>query len=204
MDPYSMLMHYKRAFKLLDAMKKNGSQVLVLGDKKQVSIDWKGRFNGIEFNTGVVDEMVISSAPKHYDLILCTDPVLYAKSLRNINVPVMMMASAKEITQYPEILDVTDYLLPSPTGRHDAALMAVMSADHLRQKEHEALQKRRDEERKHGQQPPRLTQGRRSKATTTTQTKAAAATEATSTPPTSTTAPPSGPTSTPKPVPESE
>jgi len=31
MDPYAMMMHYKRAFKLLDAMKRNSAKVLILG-----------------------------------------------------------------------------------------------------------------------------------------------------------------------------
>merc|ERR1719401_1733100 len=133
MDPYSMLMHYKRAFKLLKLMKDNKAKVLILGNKNQFGIDWKGRFEGMEFDTGIVDEKVISSAPKHYQLILCLDPVLYARSLHRISVPVMMCATAREITQHPEILRVTDYLLPSPTSRHDAALRQFIGTQELAQ-----------------------------------------------------------------------
>mmetsp|Transcript_479 Transcript_479/g.1498 ORF Transcript_479/g.1498 Transcript_479/m.1498 type:complete len:158 (-) Transcript_479:41-514(-) len=127
MDPYSMLMHYKRAFKLITVLKAEKAKVLILGNKNQFGIDWKGRFEGIDFDTGVVDGAVISSAPKHYHMILCCDPILYCKALRNINLPVMMCATAKEITQHPEILDVSDYLLPSPTSRHDAALRQLIA-----------------------------------------------------------------------------
>ncbi|OLQ10545.1 Unconventional myosin-X [Symbiodinium microadriaticum] len=125
MDPYSMLMHYKRAFKLMKHMKANHAKVLILGNKNQFGIDWKGRFEGMDFDTGVVDEKTISSAPKHYDMILCLDPVLYCRSLHRINVPVMMCATPREIAEHPEILNVTDYLLPSPTRRHDAALREI-------------------------------------------------------------------------------
>ena len=36
-----------------------------------------------------------------------------------------MAATTKEIHDYPEILDVTDYLLPVPGTRHDVALLAA-------------------------------------------------------------------------------
>ncbi|CAJ1359915.1 unnamed protein product [Effrenium voratum] len=127
MDPYAMLMHYKRAFKLMKEMKHNSAKVLILGHKNQFGIDWKGRFEGMEFDTGTVDEKLISSAPKHYQMILCLDPVLYCRSLYRINLPVMMCATLREITEHPEILDVTDYLLPSPTRRHDAALRELVA-----------------------------------------------------------------------------
>ena len=48
--------------------------MLVLGNKNQFSIDWKGHFEGIEFDTGIVDEKIISAAPKHYHMVLCLDP----------------------------------------------------------------------------------------------------------------------------------
>ena len=131
MDPYSMLMHYKRAFKLMKHMKANHAKVLILGNKNQFGIDWKGRFEGMDFDTGVVDEKTISSAPKHYDMILCLDPVLYCRSLHRINVPVMMCATSREIAEHPEILNVTDYLLPSPTRRHDAALREITATAEL-------------------------------------------------------------------------
>ncbi|CAE8717433.1 unnamed protein product, partial [Polarella glacialis] len=90
MDPYAMLMHYKRAFKLLKLMKQNKAKVLILGNKNQFGIDWKGRFEGMDFDTGIVDDKVISGAPKHYSMILCLDPILYCRSLHRINMPVMM------------------------------------------------------------------------------------------------------------------
>ncbi|CAK0875531.1 unnamed protein product, partial [Prorocentrum cordatum] len=38
---------------------------------------------------------------------------------------------AREITQHPEILRVTDYLLPSPSSRHDAALRQFIGVEEL-------------------------------------------------------------------------
>merc|ERR1712217_577434 len=98
------------AFKLMRVMKENKAKVLILGNKNQFGIDWKGRFEGIELETDIVDQRIISSAPKHYQMILCLDPILYTKHLKGIGLPVMMCATAREITQHPEILDVTDYL----------------------------------------------------------------------------------------------
>jgi len=37
------------------------------GNKNQFGISWKGHFAGVEFDTGVVDEKLISGATKHYD-----------------------------------------------------------------------------------------------------------------------------------------
>ena len=154
MDPYAMLMHYKRAFKLMDAMKKNSAKVLILGNKNQFGIDWKGRFEGMEFDTGVVDGKLISGATKHYQMILCLDPVLYCRSLHRINLPVMMCATLREITEHPEILDVTDYLLPFPTRRHDAALREIVGSSLDREK---APRKQHDPQRaSSSREPPKL------------------------------------------------
>lgn len=53
--------------------------------------------------------------------------MLYCRSLHRLNLPVMMCATLREITEHPEILDCTDYLLPSPTRRHDAALRELVA-----------------------------------------------------------------------------
>eukprot|EP00416_Gambierdiscus_australes_P042601 CAMPEP_0171106826 /NCGR_PEP_ID=MMETSP0766_2-20121228/65598_1 /TAXON_ID=439317 /ORGANISM="Gambierdiscus australes, Strain CAWD 149" /LENGTH=138 /DNA_ID=CAMNT_0011568015 /DNA_START=193 /DNA_END=609 /DNA_ORIENTATION=+ len=133
MDPYAMLMHYRRAFKLLKLMKQNSTKedrkkvkVLILGSKNQFGVNWKGVFEGIDFHTGIVDAKVISSAPTRYHLIMCLDPVLYCSALKGISLPVMMCATAREIVKHPELLDVADYLLPSPSSRHDAAIMKMI------------------------------------------------------------------------------
>merc|ERR1712187_265974 len=87
-------------------------------------------------DTGLVDQKVISSAPKHYSLILCLDPKLYTRALQRVSLPVMMCATAQELNEHPEILEVTDYLLPSPSSLHDAALRQLIADEFL----HEASQ----------------------------------------------------------------
>eukprot|EP00971_Amphidinium_carterae_P273313 5424163-Amphidinium_carterae.1 len=86
----------------------------------------------MEHHAGAMDDRIISSAPKHYHMILCTDPVLYCRALHRITIPVMMCATARDINDYPEILQVTDYLLPSPTRRHDKALRHLILQETLR------------------------------------------------------------------------
>jgi hypothetical protein len=131
-DPYASLMHYRRSFKLLKQLKENGSPILAIGNKHQGGFDWKNNFDGINHaasstsSGGPMSETVLAAASKNYHLILCFDPVLYCRSLQNINLPVMSVATAQEISEYPEILKVTDYLLPAPTGRSDAALRQVI------------------------------------------------------------------------------
>eukprot|EP00922_Rhytidocystis_sp_ex-Travisia-forbesii_P053440 GHVS01079235.1.p1 GENE.GHVS01079235.1~~GHVS01079235.1.p1 ORF type:complete len:162 (-),score=19.02 GHVS01079235.1:582-1067(-) len=125
-DPYSTLMHYRRTFKLLKIARNRKYQVLCLGNKNQFGIDWKNHFEGLEMAEGRCDESVIDSAAKHYSLIICVDPVLYAPYLRRVVLPVISIATAKELYEYPEILQVTDYLLPAPSNRRDAALRQMM------------------------------------------------------------------------------
>ena len=130
-DPYASLMHYRRSFKFLKQLKDNGSPILAIGNKNQGGFDWKNNFDGINHASssstgGPMSESVLAAASKNYHLILCFDPVLYCSSLQNLNLPVMSVATATEISQYPEILKVTDYLLPAPEGRADAALRQVV------------------------------------------------------------------------------
>ena len=130
-DPYASLMHYRRSFKFLKLLKENGSPILAIGNKNKGGFDWKNNFDGINHASssssgGPMSETVLAAASKHYHLILCFDPVLYCSSLQNLNLPVMSVATSAEISEYPEILKVTDYLLPAPTGRADAALRQIV------------------------------------------------------------------------------
>ena len=126
-DPYASLMHYRRSFKLLKQLKDNGSPILAIGNKNQQGFDWKNNFDGINYTSGgSMSESVLTAASKHYHLIMCFDPVLFCKSLQGSFLPVMCIATAADISQCPEILRVSDYLLPAPSGRADAALRQLV------------------------------------------------------------------------------
>ncbi|CAD7929255.1 unnamed protein product [Amoebophrya sp. A25] len=135
-DPYSLLIHYKRAYKLLKLVKENAGRVLILGNRNHFGVNWQQslgfRASGDGSNAPQhsmhtrVDEHVISTASKDYSLVLCLDPILFAKALHRINLPVMMIATPKELHEHPEILQVTDYLLPATTSKHDAALSELL------------------------------------------------------------------------------
>ena len=120
-DPYATLIHYRRSFKLLKQLADAKSPILALGSKNQAGFDWKKNFDGIQQG-----DSVLATATKHYHLLLCFDPVLFANALQGLNLPVMTVATAAEIAKYPEILQVTDYLLPAPSGRADAALRQLV------------------------------------------------------------------------------
>ncbi|CAD7940695.1 unnamed protein product [Amoebophrya sp. A120] len=133
-DPYSLLIHYKRAFKLLKLVRDNAGRILVLGNRNHFGVNWfagspaAGTSNSSKTlapsykHCPRVDEQTIATATKDFSLILCLDPILFAKALHRANLPVMMVATAKELHDHPEILQVTDYLLPSASSKHDAAL----------------------------------------------------------------------------------
>uniref|UniRef100_A0A0G4F6K4 Uncharacterized protein n=1 Tax=Chromera velia CCMP2878 TaxID=1169474 RepID=A0A0G4F6K4_9ALVE len=130
-DPYSTLMHYKRTFKLLQQMKKNNGKALILGNKNQFGIDWKNYFGGMELRRSNLDQKVIVNATLHHDLIICLDMCLYAPFLKRKNLPVLGIATAREIVEHPEILEVMDYLLPAPTSKTDAALRQLMLKEYF-------------------------------------------------------------------------
>jgi len=144
-NPYSLLQHYKRAYKLLEKMKtleeghKKGASVLVLGDKHRFEAVWEYENKkrtlgdeGLRFTRERLDEKAITSASKYHDLIICLDPVLFAKSLHRINLPVMTVATAEEIHEHPEILDMTDYLLPTPDTKYAQALRVLVAKNNFR------------------------------------------------------------------------
>ncbi|PFH38513.1 hypothetical protein BESB_008550 [Besnoitia besnoiti] len=133
-DPYSTLMHYRRTFKFLQALKtKPNCRVLCLGNNNQININWPKHFEGLTIVNSAVsaNSSILSAASVHYSLILCLDPVLFAKHLHHINVPVLGVCTPREIHEHPEILKVIDYLLPSPSTRTDAALRQLLARDFL-------------------------------------------------------------------------
>eukprot|EP00392_Amoebophrya_sp_AT5.2_P001027 g1029.t1 len=139
-DPYSLLIHYKRAYKLLKLVKENSGRILILGNRNHFGVNWLAQCTEQQSaasssaqkatkphtHCARLDEQLISAASKDYSLILCLDPCLFCKALWRVNLPVMMIATAKELHDHPEILKVTDYLLPSASSKHDAALGALI------------------------------------------------------------------------------
>lgn len=55
---------------------------------------------------------LITNAPKNYDLILCLDPVLYARHLYNINLPCVAICKIEELYKHRDIPDAFDYIIP--------------------------------------------------------------------------------------------
>jgi len=129
-EPYSLLTQYKRAYKFLRLVKQNSGKILVLGNRNHFGLNWQAAVSGNGANNVThhtkLDDQVISSSPKEYSMILCLDPTLFAKSLYRAHLPVMTVATPKELHDHPEIIKMTDYLLPAPTSRHDMALAELL------------------------------------------------------------------------------
>ncbi|KYK63522.1 hypothetical protein TGPRC2_233170 [Toxoplasma gondii TgCatPRC2] len=137
-DPYTTLMHYRRTFKFLQALKaKPNCRALCLGNRNQVNISWPKHFDGLTVVTSAVaaQSSILSSASVYYSLIICLDPVLFAKHLYRVNVPVLGVCTPREIHEHPEILKVIDYLLPAPCSRTDAALRQLLQREFLEDSE---------------------------------------------------------------------
>lgn len=134
-DPYTTLMHYKRTFKFLQQLKQiPNCKILCLGNKNQIDIAWSKHFEGVTLQNCAAtpgSSSILSAAPVHYSLIVCLDPVLFAKHLYGINVPVLGVCTPRDIHEHPEILKVIDYLLPAPSSRTDGALRRLLAREYL-------------------------------------------------------------------------
>lgn len=131
-EPYSLLLHYKRAFKFLKGIQQMNGSGLVLGhNKHRISLDWTEAVQKLDTRGGAtadtkVDKGLLARAPTQYDLIICLDPVLFARYLHNYTLPVLGVAAIEEIREYPEILDVIDYLIPATSRRADVTLRQIV------------------------------------------------------------------------------
>merc|ERR1712118_236313 len=142
LDPYARMIHLKRAFKLLKELQKiplevgQKAEVLVLGSRDKRMREWVDQLkhaSGLAFtNPESINAAGISSAPYKYQMILCCDPLMYARYLDGINLPVMAVATAEEVAENPEILDAVDYLLPYPTNEAEEYMHREAQAEMTR------------------------------------------------------------------------
>nr|BAN65977.1 conserved hypothetical protein [Babesia bovis] len=111
-DPYIQLIHCKRTLRFLQLAKAGGAQMLVLGNKTQTDINIRTLTDGKDHLVTNVTPEIITDATKNYDLIVCLDPVLYARHLYNINLPCIAVCKVEELYKHRDIPDAFDYFIP--------------------------------------------------------------------------------------------
>lgn len=129
-DPYTKLIQLKRTFRFLKAAQENNARVLILGNKFQSRINLDNFFltsknnftHSPNFNSEIID-----SASKNYDLILCLDPILFAKKLKNINLPRVLVSTVDDLYWHRDLIDSFDYLIPLTHDRTDQALHYLLA-----------------------------------------------------------------------------
>ena len=127
-DPYTTLQHYRRALRLFTHLKQTNLPILHLGNRHQSEYLLKaldGRLHRVA--NAKLDRDFFASLSSKYGLILCTDPVLFAGDLRGSLLPVMSLVTPQELAQHPEVLEVSDYLLPVGNGRIEVAIRQLLS-----------------------------------------------------------------------------
>ncbi len=178
LDPYNLVIHYRRGFRVLNEMSKLKLKILALGNKYEPGFNWAGNFPSIDKRGGVntnhsstsshssdaaaraavkavsagtfknpgryrfgdssngldmITSNFIVNASNTYSMILCFDPVLYCKHLKGINLPVMTIARIRDINDYPEIIQITDYLMPYPSTKFQQGLQQLMFAKSVKE-----------------------------------------------------------------------
>ena len=125
-EPYSQIQAIKRCTKILFGCKEVGLPILVLGSKNRFHFNNPGLLPSVEHVGSQVTKQFLMQAAGRYSLILCLDPILYLPVLTGIPIPLMIVATTKEIAYHSEILAITDYILPQAGGRIDAAIECLL------------------------------------------------------------------------------
>jgi hypothetical protein len=121
-EPYCQIQAIKRCTKVLFGCKDVGLPILVLGSKNRFHFNNPALLPSVEHVSSQVTPQFLMQATGKYSLILCLDPVLYLPVLRSVSIPLMLVATAKEIADHSEMLSIADYILPQTGGRIDAAV----------------------------------------------------------------------------------
>jgi hypothetical protein len=125
-EPYSQIQAIKRCTKVLHGCKAVGLPILVLGSKNKFHFSNPALLPSVEHIGNQVTPQFLRQATGKYSLVLCLDPVLYMPVLNNVPLPLMLVATAKEIADHSEMLSVTDYILPQLGGRIAAAVEHIL------------------------------------------------------------------------------
>ena len=127
-DPYCRYQALKRSTNLLRACKQLDLPILILGNKNRFQID-NCCLPPTENIKIPVTRQFIMQAVSRFSVVVCLDPMAYISILRNLTVPVMIVATGEEIAAKPEIAVIADYLIPQSSDRLDAALGQVLLSE---------------------------------------------------------------------------
>ncbi|ORM40618.1 uncharacterized protein BXIN_1901 [Babesia sp. Xinjiang] len=103
--------------------------MLVLGNKHQSDFNIHAITGDKVHATTRATPELITDAPKNYDLILCLDPVLYARHLYNINLPCVAVCKVDELYKHRDIPDAFDYFIPLGPHTKENLLDLINSAN---------------------------------------------------------------------------
>ncbi|XP_954561.1 uncharacterized protein TA19140 [Theileria annulata] len=135
-DPSVQLLHLKRTLGFLRAAKSGGAHMLVIGTKHQTGLNYQQLLGQKFYTPDKITPEIITNAPLNYDLILCFDPIRYARLLHNINLPCVAISRVEDFYHHRDIPDAFDYLLPitedfldiSKLGYSKLLLISIMSS----------------------------------------------------------------------------
>ncbi|AFZ80468.1 hypothetical protein BEWA_033210 [Theileria equi strain WA] len=122
-DPYIQLLHCKRTVRFLKIAKADGARMLILGNKHRHSVNLGPLLSHSYKETIKVTPEVLINAPGSHDLILCFDPVFYARHLYNVNLPRIAICTFDDLYQHRDIPDAFDYLIPLRDEQSDVSIL---------------------------------------------------------------------------------
>jgi hypothetical protein len=110
LTPYSILQQYRRTSRFLRNLKHVSSLPIFILDAQTNLKSGSARYK--------IDTEFLATCTSKYSAIICKDPVAFSDVLRGIYLPRINVASVKDVENYPEMLSISEYLLPSFENHH--------------------------------------------------------------------------------------
>ena len=126
-EPYSLVQAIRRATKILIGCRERGLPVLVLGTKNKFHFNNPSLLPSVEYVGSQISKELIMRASTTYGLIICLDPVMYMAILRNATLPILIVATPRELSEHSGILEIADYIIPQCSNKIDAAVWHLTS-----------------------------------------------------------------------------
>ncbi|GAW80407.1 hypothetical protein, conserved [Plasmodium gonderi] len=128
-DPYVSMLYIKRAYKFLSLLKKNNGNAIIIGNKfKEIKLE--NYFHKIEHKE-TCDLNMLTNITKNFDLLICTDLVLYYPHIKNILIPKMLVADGNTFVKHKNFLHAFEYFIPLTDRKLDHHLHYVLAKKYL-------------------------------------------------------------------------
>jgi len=121
-DPYTCIVSYRRSLKFLESCKRNDRPILLLGSKNRLSFLDSKFLPAIKQFNQTIDKEFVMQASGNFGAFLCLDPLVYMPIIQNLPLPLVVVATAAELAEHPELSRIADYIIPQSSSKLEEAI----------------------------------------------------------------------------------